>query len=411
MRIGTKAIHSGSRPDAASGAIVEPITLSTTFERGNKYIYSRAGNPNRANLEEAIASLENAKHAIAFSSGMAAITSVIQLLGVGDRVLAVSALYGGTTVYLNQIAPTVGIHVDYVQDFESKPLRALLKPETKLVWLETPTNPTMLVTDIQKLAAQCMEAGVMLAVDNTFSGPVINQPLTLGADFVVHSGTKSLNGHADVTIGFLALNDDARNTTLRFKQNLVGGVPSPFDCWLCHRGLKTLHLRVRQSSQSALALASMLEDHPKVEAVNYPSLRSSKYYDTTMKQNTKGLGGGMLSFRVKGDLSTAEALCAKTKLFKFAVSLGGVESLIEVPASAMTHRSLPKDVREAAGIFDNLIRVSVGIEDTEDLIEDLASALSALSESEINGAAVNGDKQNGVKQNGGEPSSKRSKVA
>ncbi|ORY78145.1 Cys/Met metabolism PLP-dependent enzyme [Protomyces lactucae-debilis] len=405
MRIGTKAIHSGARPDAASGAIVEPITLSTTFERGNEYIYSRAGNPNRANLEEAIASLENGKHAIAFSSGMAAITSVIQLLGVGDRVLSISALYGGTVVYLNQIAPTVGINVDYVSDYDTQPLAELLKPETKLVWLETPTNPTMLVTDIAKLAKQCKAAGIMLAVDNTFSGPVINRPLELGADFVVHSGTKSLNGHADVTIGFVALNDDDRNKTLRFKQNLVGGVPSPFDCWLCHRGLKTLHLRVRQASQNALALAEMLEAHENVQAVNYPALRSSKHYATVMKQNTKGLGGSMLSFRIKGDLAAAEACCARTKLFKFAVSLGGVESLIEVPASAMTHRSLPKDVREAAGIYDNLIRVSVGIEDTEDLLEDLLQALSCKGqEGKVNGT-------NGVNGYADGPASKKSKNA
>lgn len=310
---------------------------------------------------------------------MAAISSVVGLLSPGQRVLSISALYGGTMVYLNQIAPTIGIGVDYVDDFSSASLSSLIKPETGLLWLETPTNPTMRVTDIAELAVQCKAAGVLLAVDNTFSSPIIVRPLALGADIVVHSATKYLNGHADVTLGVVSLNDDELDKRLRFRQNLTGGVPSPFDCWLCQRGLKTLHLRVRQSSHSALAIAEFLSKRKEVSSVNYPSLPSSSQHSVAVKQNEGGLGGGMLSFRLIGGASAAERLCAATNLFKWAVSLGGVESLIEIPASAMTHRSLPREMRVTLGIFDDLVRISVGCEDVEDLIEDLQQALEASS--------------------------------
>ncbi|CCG81945.1 Cystathionine gamma-lyase [Taphrina deformans PYCC 5710] len=374
MRIGTRAIHAGNQPDPSTGAVVAPITLSTTFERGHDFTYSRADNPNRKRLEATIASLEEANHCVAYASGMAAISSVIGLLRPGERVLSIAALYGGTFVFLNQIASTMGITVDYADELSD--VQALLTPETKLVWLESPTNPTMHVTEIAALARQCRAADVLLAVDNTFSSPIITRPLTLGADFVVHSATKYLNGHADVTMGVVSTLSSDLASTLRFRQNLVGGVPSPFDCWLCQRGLKTLHLRVKQASASALQIAAMLEGHPKVKRVSYPMLPSSDYYSISKAQNSGGLGGGMLSFRlVEG--ADVEALCRATSLFKWAVSLGGVESLIEIPASAMTHRSMTKEQRERVGVYEDLIRISVGCEEVEDLLEDLQQALES----------------------------------
>ena len=378
MHIGTRAIHAGTKTDIASGAIVAPITLSTTFERGYDYTYSRANNPNRELLEQAVASLEGAKHCIAYSSGMAAITSVFSLLNSGERILSISALYGGTAVYLNEIASTLNIAVDYVDSFEGVDLGTLLKPETRMVYVESPTNPTMHMTDIAALATQCRAFNILLAVDNTFSSPIIIRPITLGVDIVLHSATKYLNGHADVILGVLSTNDDELNKTLRFRQNLVGGVPSPFDCWLCQRGMKTLYLRVTHASASALQIARMLEGHESVLSVTYPALKSSKQYALVQKQNTGCLGGGMLAFRVRGGQAGAERVCKATKLFRFAVSLGGVESLIEIPASSMTHRSLPKATRDELGIFEDMIRISVGCEFADDLCEDLRDALDEM---------------------------------
>lgn len=277
-------------------------------------------------------------------------------------------------VFMDKIAPDSGIIVDYVDDFSAQSLSSFLKAETRLVWLETPTNPTMHETDIRALALECREAGVWLAVDNTFSSPIISRPLTLGADFVVHSATKYLNGHADVTMGVLSTNDDALAQKLRFKQNLVGCVPSPFDCWLCHRGLKTIHLRVRQQSNSAMTIATFLSSHHAISKVNYPGLSKSSVANNVEPK----LYGGMISFRMCGGPEAAELLCRNTELFKWAVSLGGVESLIEVPATSMTHRSLDKEVRERLGVYDDLVRISVGCEEVEDLLADLTTALERL---------------------------------
>lgn len=351
---------------------------------------SRAGNPNRARLEEAVASLEGAKYCIAYSAGMAAISGLINLLKPGERVLSISSLYGGTMVFMDKIAPDSGIEVDYVDDFGAQSLKSNLKPATKLVWLETPSNPTMHVTDIKPLALQCQEAGVWLAIDNTFSSPIISQPLSLGADFVIHSATKYLNGHADVTMGVLSTNHDALAQTLRFKQNLTGATPSPFDCWLCQRGLKTIHLRVRQSSNSALRIATFLESHAKIRKVNYPILPSSSSRSLSLRQNVSALGGGMLSFRMCHGNKGAEQLCHSTKLFKWAVSLGGVESLIEIPATAMTHKALSKEVRDKLGVFEDLVRISVGCEEVEDLLEDLEQALEHVGVSSHDEQLSNG---------------------
>lgn len=283
-------------------------------------------------------------------------------------------------IYMDKILPDSGIHVDYINDFSKRPLKELLTPSTKLVWLETPTNPLMQVTDVKTLAAECVKNNVLLAVDNTFSSPIISQPLTLGAHFVVHSATKYLNGHADVTMGVVSTNKDDLAARLRFKQSLVGAVPSPFDCWLCHRGLKTIHLRVKQQSNSAYDIAEYLRQHPEIKEVNYPG--------TTKEQ----LNGGMLSFRMTHGADAAERLCRRLKLFKWAVSLGGIESLIEIPATALTHKNLPKERREELGIFEDLVRISVGCEEVSDLLNDLEQALNDIND------VVTGDKK--MKANG-----------
>lgn len=377
MHIDTRAIHIGSAPDGSSGAIIPPITLSTTFERGNQHIYSRSSNPNREQLESTMASLEESRHCIAYSSGMAAISAVVGLLRAGDHVICIAALYGGTFVYFNEVAAHLGISVEYVDDLAD--ISSHVTDQTALVWLETPTNPTLQVTDIAALAEQCRQHrhrrnNLILAVDSTFSSPIICRPLSRGADIVVHSATKYLNGHADVTLGIVCTSDDQIARRLATTRNITGGVPSPFDCWLCLRGLKTLGLRVRHASAAAAKIALMLQAHKDVQFVAYPGLPDSPGHLIT-KEQCGGLGGGMVSFRVAAKINV-ERVCRATQLFRWAVSLGGVESLIEIPATALTHRSLSKQQKERVGIYDDLIRLSIGCEDTADLIHDLQQALA-----------------------------------
>lgn len=385
---GTQAIHAGSEADPHSGAVIAPISLSTTFAQSEPskplgaYEYSRSLNPNRDNFETAIAALEKARYAIALSSGSATTALVTQSLPIGSHIVSGADIYGGLHRYFTKVANTHGVKVSFVGDLVQD-LASALQPETALVWVESPSNPTLKVTDIAAVAAIVKEHNaktgkhVILVVDNTFSSPYIANPLVHGADVVVHSITKFINGHSDVVGGVLATNDAELAANYRFLQNAIGSVLLPFDSWLAHRGVKTLHLRVRQSSTSALRLAEILSSHDKVIAVNYPGLKDHADRAIVQKQHRDGLGGGMISFRVKGGANGASAFTSATRLFTLAESLGGIESLVEVPA-VMTHGGIPQAEREANGVYDDLVRMSVGIEETEDLIEDVLEALKRI---------------------------------
>ncbi|CUM49605.1 unnamed protein product [Debaryomyces tyrocola] len=382
---GTKAIHAGAPIDPTTGAVIEPLSLSTTFAQSEPskpvglYEYSRSANPNRDNFEAAVAALEKAKHAIALSSGSATTALIIQSLPMNSHIISGGDVYGGTHRYFTKVGVTHGVTSTFVgnlvEDLESK-----IQENTKLVWLETPSNPTLTVTDIAKVASILKNheaktgSKILLAVDNTFLSPYISNPLEHGADVVVHSVTKYINGHSDVVMGVLATNSDELHERFRFLQNAIGSIPSPFDSWLAHRGLKTLHLRVRQAATSAQQIAQFLSQHPAVLKVNYPGLKSDPNHEIVVKQHRDALGGGMISFRINGGAKAASTFTSSTKFFTLAESLGGIESLVEVPA-IMTHGGIPKEERESNGVFDDLVRVSVGIEDTDDLIEDVRQAL------------------------------------
>ena len=323
-----------------------------------------------------MASLEHARHALAFSSGSATTATILQTLAAGSHVVSVSDVYGGTHRYFTQVALAHGVHVTFSPHLDVSVADLIRPRETKLIWIETPSNPTLSLVDIRAVASVAHQHGVLVVVDNTFLSPYIQNPLDLGADVVVHSVTKYINGHSDVVMGVAAVNSDELADRLRFLQNAVGAVPSPFDCWLAHRGLKTLHLRAREVSKNADAVSHALQTSPHVIAVNYPGLASHQHRAIAIRQHRDGLGGGMLSFRIRGGHEAAERFCQTTKLFTLAESLGGVESLVEVPG-AMTHAGIPRQEREAAGVFDDLVRVSCGIEDVDDLTSDVLQALDA----------------------------------
>jgi len=385
---GTHAIHAGASTDPHTGAVIEPISLSTTFAQSEPskpigiYEYSRSANPNRDNFELAVATLEKARYAIALGSGSATTALIVQSLPIGSHIVSGGDVYGGTHRYFTKVGVTHGVETTFVGDL-ARDLQSALRPETKLVWLETPLNPTLSVTDISAVAAIIKEHNaqtgnnVILAVDNTFLSPYISNPLVHGADVVVHSITKYINGHSDVVGGVLATNSDKLHEQFRFLQNAIGSVPSPFDSWLAHRGLKTLHLRVRQAAYSAQKIAEYLAQHEKVVKVNYPGLKTHANHGVVLKQHRDGLGGGMISFRIKGGAHGASVFTSSTQLFTLAESLGGIESLIEVPA-IMTHGGIPKAEREANGVYDDLVRVSVGIEETDDLLADIEQALAKV---------------------------------
>jgi cystathionine beta-lyase/cystathionine gamma-synthase len=380
-KLETLAIHAGQHPDPSSGAVMPPIVLSSTFAQAGPgahkgYEYSRSGNPTRNALEACIAALEGGTHGLAFSSGLGATTTLLHLLRPGDHVVCGDDVYGGTFRIMDKVFRPMGIASSFVDFSAPENLRAALRPETKLVWLETPTNPTLKVFDIAALAEISRARGVPVVVDNTFATPVIQRPLALGATVVYHSTTKYLNGHSDVVGGAVVTSDDALAERLRFLQNAIGAVPSPFDCFLVLRGLKTLHVRVERASANATTLASWLAEHPAVAKVFYPGLDAGAGGAVARKQMK--LPGGMISFVLRpgrdGDtLARARRFLAATQVFTCAESLGGVESLIEHPA-LMTHASVPPDARAALGINDGLIRVSVGIEHVDDLRDDLAQA-------------------------------------
>ncbi|KAK2004054.1 Cys/Met metabolism PLP-dependent enzyme [Colletotrichum falcatum] len=390
---GTLAVHAGSPHDPVTGAVIEPISLSTTFAQtsvGNPvgvYEYSRSSNPNRDNFEQAVAALERAKYALAFSSGSATTAVVLQSLAAGSHVISVSDVYGGTHRYFTQVAKAHGVKVTFTPEIEVD-ISAHITPATKLVWIESPSNPTLRLVDVRAVVNQAHQHGIQVVVDNTFLSPYVQNPLDFGADIVVHSVTKYINGHSDVVMGVAAFNSDELKQRLGFLQNAIGAVPSAFDCWLAHRGLKTLHLRAREASRNATAVATALEASENVIAVNYPGLDSHPHRAIAKKQHRDGMGGGMLSFRIKGGHAAAERFCQFTRLFTLAESLGGVESLVELPSS-MTHAGIPKDQREAVGVFDDLVRISCGVEDAEDLRRDVLQALDkavAKEQSDTNGS-------------------------
>ncbi|CCF60431.1 hypothetical protein KAFR_0K00760 [Kazachstania africana CBS 2517] len=379
-KFATKAIHAGAHVDV-HGSVIEPISLSTTFRQSapaqpiGTYEYSRSQNPNRENLEVAIASLENGKYGLAFSSGSATTAVILQSLPQGSHAISIGDVYGGTHRYFTKVANAHGVETSFTNDLLND-LPKLVKENTKLVWIESPTNPTLKITDIEAVSqkVKSLNKDILLVVDNTFLSPYLSNPLNFGADIVVHSATKYINGHSDVVLGVLATNNKDIYERLQFLQNAIGAIPSPFDAWLTHRGLRTLHLRVRQASLSAQKIAEFLQNNENVEAVNYPGLPTHKDYDVVKKQHREALGGGMISFRIKGGAEAAAKFSSSTRLFALAESLGGVESLLEVPA-VMTHGGIPKEAREASGVYDNLVRLSVGIEDGDDLLEDVKQAL------------------------------------
>jgi cystathionine gamma-synthase len=371
MRIETLAVHAGHKVDEATGAVATPIHLSTTFERAadgtypSGFIYSRSDNPNRRALEEALAAMEGGKAATAFGSGLAATAAVFQALTPGDHVVAPKEGYHGALKQLREIFVPWGLRVDFIDMTDLPQVQAAIRDETKLIWAETPSNPQLKITDLAALARMARAAGALCACDNTWS-PIVQQPVTLGFDFVVHSTTKYIGGHSDVTGGVVVAREDGEFfQRIRSNQNLIGGVPSPFDAWLTLRGLRTLPWRMRAHSENALQVATFLAQHPRVERVNYPALSSHRGHEIAARQMQGGFSG-MLSFEVRGGRDAAMATAAKLQLFVRATSLGGVESLIEHRASI---------AGESPEMPQGLLRASIGLEHPQDLIEDLTQAL------------------------------------
>ena len=374
----TRAIHAGQLPDPASGAVVTPITLSTTFAQdgvGNHkgFEYSRSGNPTRAALEACVASLENARHGFAFASGLAAEDNVLRVLQQGDRILLGNDAYGGTFRLISKVWEPLGFPWSAVDLTDIDALAANWPTDTRMVWLETPTNPLLTCIDIEAIASVAHDRGALVVVDNTFATPFLQQPLTLGADIVVHSATKYLGGHSDVVGGFLALDDDTLADRISFTQNAAGAVPAPFDCYLVLRGVKTLAVRMERHCANARAIVDLLIGHPAVERVLYPQLPDHPGHAAAAKQMRDF--GGMVSFTMRGGESAALEVVRHTEIFTLAESLGAVESLIEHPGQ-MTHAS-------AAGsplqVPSSLVRLSVGIESAHDLVADLAQALDRIT--------------------------------
>ncbi|WP_392476119.1 cystathionine gamma-synthase [Nostoc sp. C110] len=378
MEFETKAIHEGQPSDPETGAVIVPIYLTSTYEQAaigqhKGYEYSRTGNPTRNALEEALAAIENAKFGLAFASGLAATSTVLSLLKSGDHIVAGDDLYGGTYRLLEKVVKNWDVITTYVDIDEISNFEVAIQPQTKLIWVETPTNPLLKIIDIAALVKIARQHNIILVVDNTFASPYFQRPLELGADIVVHSTTKYLGGHSDVIGGAVVTSNQQLYTELKFYQNAIGAVPSPFDSWLVLRGIKTLAVRMREHEKNALVLAKFLAQHPKVERIYYPGLPSHEQHQLA-KSQMSGFGG-MISLELKGGFAEVEKFAARLKLFLLAESLGGVESLLCYPAK-MTHGSLPDAERYKRGINDNLVRLSVGIENVLDLQADLENALS-----------------------------------
>lgn len=378
MKFGTKAIHGGQRPDPSTGAIMTPIYQTSTFVQDapghhQGYAYARTGNPTRTALEANIAAIENAKHGICFASGMGAVDAVLKLLKPGDEVISTNDLYGGTYRSFTKIFERFGVKFNFVSMMDPSAIEEIFNEHTKLVWVETPTNPMMNVIDIQTITEIAHHHGVKVCVDNTFATPFLQNPIDLGADIVLHSATKYLGGHSDVILGALATNDDRIADDLRFIQNSTGATPGPMDCFLVLRGIKTLHVRMQRHCENASAIANFLKRSSLVKDVYWPGFTDHPNHEVAKKQMRDF--GGMISFNLKKDtFESAIKVLSATKVFSLAESLGGVESLIGHPAS-MTHASIPLEERLKVGVTDSLIRLSVGIEDVSDLLEDIENAI------------------------------------
>ena len=377
-KTGTKFIHAGAEPDPTTGAIMTPIYQTSTYVQAGPaqhkgYEYARSQNPTRAALETALAVIENGKFGLAFSSGVAATDAVIKLLAPGDEVICANDMYGGTYRLFTKVFEKFGIKFKYVDTTHPENVTAALSSNSKLIWIETPTNPLMNITDIAAIAAISKKAGTILCVDNTFASPYLQNPLDLGADIVMHSSTKYLGGHSDVIQGALIMNDQSLKDQLYFIQKSCGAVPGPFDCFLVLRGIKTLHVRMKAHCENGKIVAHYLRNHPKVDKVFWCGFEDHHNYEIAKKQMKDF--GGMLSFTLKDDsVEAATKVLTSTKVFSLAESLGGVESLINHPAT-MTHASIPREERLKNGLTDGLIRLSIGIEDAEDLVEDLKIAI------------------------------------
>ena len=379
MHFNSATIHGGQAPDKAYGAVMPPIYQTSTYAQttpgGHQgFEYSRTHNPTRKALEQGLASIENGEHGLAFASGLAAMDAVMKLLRPGDEVISTNDLYGGSYRLFTTIFKPLGLQFKFVNMQNSENIVAAISNKTKLIWVETPTNPTMQVVDIEAIAAIAKKNNILVAVDNTFASPYIQQPLTLGADIVMHSATKYLGGHSDLILGSLVVNDADLSERLAFIQNASGAVPGPMDCFLTLRGIKTLSVRMQRHCENAAAIAHFLNEHQKIEKVYWPGFENHPNHHVAKKQMKDF--GGMLSFVTKGvDYDAAIKIVERLEMFTLAESLGGVESLAGHPAS-MTHASIPKTIREESGVVDALVRLSVGIEDVRDLIADLEQAIS-----------------------------------
>ena len=378
MRFATKAIHAGIEPDPATGAIMTPVYLTSTYAQSapgqhKGYEYSRSDHPTRAVLERNLAALEGVEYGLAFASGLAAENTVLNLLKAGDHVLATRDLYGGTYRLFEQVWAKLGIEFSYADGEDIDALRRAFRPNTRLLWIETPSNPMLAIVDLRAACELAHAHGALAVVDNTFATPYLQRPFEFGADIVVHSTTKYLGGHSDVVGGALCVRDCVLYEQLKFYQNAVGAVPGPLDCFLVLRGIKTLALRMRQHCENARRIAEYLANHPEVQQVRYPGLPSHPGHELARRQMRDF--GGIVTVELKGDVERAMRFLSSTRLFTLAESLGGVESLMCHPAT-MTHASIPPEERARIGITDTLIRLSVGIEDVDDLLEDLEQAIA-----------------------------------
>lgn len=381
MKFSTKAIHVGQEPDPTTGAVITPIYQTSTYVqegigKHKGYEYARTGNPTRTALEQCLASLENGKYGLCFASGLAAEMNIMNLLKQGDHVVVGEDVYGGTYRLFQRVMTKYGLKFSFVDSRDLSNVEKAITKETRMLWLETPTNPMLQLVDLQAATKIGKSKGLISVVDNTFASPYLQNPLDLGADIVVHSTTKYIGGHSDVVGGAIVTSNTELYEELKFHQNACGGVPGPQDCWLTMRGVKTLAVRMEQHQKNAMEIAKLLQGHEGLEKVIYPGLSDHPHHELAKKQ-MRGFGG-MLSIVVKGGQDAAQRFMTGTKLFSLAESLGGVESLMCHP-STMTHGSIPKEDREARGITDGLVRLSVGIEDVEDLVLDIKTALAKIS--------------------------------
>lgn len=380
-KFGTKAIHAGTEPDSATGAIMTPVYQTSTYVQNapgehKGYEYSRTLNPTRHALEKNLAALENGNYGLTFSSGLAAMDALLKIFKPGDEIISSNDLYGGSYRLFTKVFTDLGLKFHFVEMDDLTKVESLINLNTKMIWIETPTNPMMNIIDIKAVSNLAKKYNILSAVDNTFSSPYLQNPLSLGADVVVHSITKFIAGHSDVVMGAIVLNDTSLADKLYFIQNSCGAIPGPQDCFLVLRGIKTLHVRMDRHCENAVQVASFLKNHPKVESVFYPGLSSHPNHEVAVDQMNDF--GGMISFITKGNsIEDAKKVITSTKIFSLAESLGGVESLCGHPAT-MTHAAIPKEEREKSGVVDALIRLSVGIEDVEDLIADLNQALEKI---------------------------------